>query len=219
VWTYEEVFVDPRDRDEAAENPFAIPCVECEQLISANSKFCKHCGAEQPEREGSETISRSFGSPLIEVVRPSTLDPTNKQHAVKYFRYLLARAVLKNGSLPGSGYFQFKENVDFAHWVTAIPRGASEWTLGAIFGESDNLAKAKDYYKFLALKYDSKPELTDQQRQFKVWYSLGQEFDELTVATLRAELSKPGVRVLPFVLPEKKERKKRPEKVVVPAWG
>ncbi|MDZ7922505.1 MAG: DEAD/DEAH box helicase family protein [Marinagarivorans sp.] len=193
LWERDKIFALPAEKDENAINPFAVPCQHCDpiKLIHVAQLICPHCGGEQIRDEPEDKLqhARSFDAHMLETVRPSTLDPANEQHAIQYFRYLQASAVLRHGSLPGRGWMQLRDHPDWTHWAYLIPKGRSIWTLGAIFNAPKSLEHARQYYSFLKGKLSNKADLSNADIERKVWYSLNQEFTAELIAMLRVDIA------------------------------
>ena len=209
----------PANKGDAQESPFLVACqAGCGHLMAWQSKTCAQCGAEQVREAKDRPQERSFDAVMIETVMPSRLDPGNEQHAIRYYRYLRAVAVLRWHKLPGLAYFKIMENAEFKGWLSRMPRGRSAWTIGAIF-QSSKVETAEQYYGFLVSRYAIKDELTPAQRQQKVWAQLEQEFTDPVLVQLRQKLLQNRGEALKVEVPVAAVPKvRKPPRTVQKTW-
>lgn len=215
--------LDPPKEKGDEDNPFLMLCQGyasngCTHLMTHHVKICPKCGTEQIREVKEGPLPRTWDGAFIETVRPSTLNPENEAHAIRYYRYLRARAVLIHEALPGKARYDLIANNHFAHWADSVPRGQSSWTYGAIFQDVYNSEAVRGYYSFLTRKYLHKPELTPEEKQARIWYALEQEFDSKAISEFRIKLRMEKASAVVVPEPQPAPVAPKPARTVAMSW-
>lgn len=218
-YTEEEILADPKERDENAENPFAVPCVGCYKPIHPKLKACPHCGVEQPERESStiDALTVDFDGSLIERLQSQQLDPSSKVDAMRLYRNILKRVVRIDRSMPAAAYYRFLESKRFGHWASEIGFEASAWTIGAVYENPESTEAGIHYYTYLKGKLESKM-LPEKKKEQTLWGAIEREFSPAVVAFVREQASSTAIKPMSAAQIHKGMKIPKPRKVKVAPW-